>query len=1698
MQINSQNHRNGKNGLFGLLPVRLAYLAGREAPPEHIISRPEKEKKSFEQMQKEIDKIEAQREAYENRIKKSIEEYNKKTSDRYERKDKPFLEPLKTDLNDIDAIVAQIDRILTTPYRYKREKEWYSLLNPAPKNYDGGRGKELLAIRAMLTDSAELQGERGTIFIDRKFIDSKWNAPGGDYINPEKLDPLGTKINMSRKIGQYKGIRTAMESYLDYYPHQRDKKYEELRKAFYQIDLQVKLLEASLNPTVKPYGYVEGAYAEALEELTLIRGQRLVDSMETIRLSKEKLADWEKEPAYKDWIKPAFDRAKKDPEFAEFFNLSDGEISNASKREMEMLFMTVMRETTDNFRHTFILGGVEEFGEDHVENRKRFPFIYNEWLKYQGIKVEDINSMQQKVNEVEVAIVASGIPDVATIVNNNKELTDVGPYMAKYVELEKEPDSRNKYSEMETQLHKMARDFKERASQIDVAQEKVKAEKAAENLERWEELMKEKKLYFGQLKNKKGVETAFTRSNLNTRPNIQILVEICMRKFMKAKKMVDQPFEKDDWRNHYHPTIRRLLIATVYKRGVSEFRLDRYGNEQYVEDINPDHYWMFGEMAKSTYFNRLEVGKNMDPEHRRILLVARIANKTKEDLAVLQTTKEILMKVIAVKRARTEAQRLRLAKKLYKYPAKLIKLFMQEADVAALDAKLEEVEQDEAQFKEFLKYAAGAIKNPYSKESDEFFKKVANGEYEWTTPGGKERKLITAKELKAFESDLHKIEFGYNIFNRDYESDMQFFESFGGRIEGLYDAYLAAVKEKPEMKVERWLDYLHSRDASEFMKLHDFLGEILSESNKQFKEDFLAVFKTLQGYGSPSDIEKTDKERAVALSIFSVIKSSIEHREEKRAAIEQGEAEAIAKLEGMTIGDKIEEYGRGIFDMTFGPGQSWTNRAAGAIMIFGVLKMAKKAWKGDDKLGKLFRYSFIALAAELGSKHIRGKGLIEEYLGLETVAEAISGSYKAALMEYSSEYMQKKAIEPEQQAAALYELDKVPFKDIMAWYNSPTTNKESGMAEGKPDLFPKGIDTSNIIRGVTWDKRNEELEARRVVIHTVRKFFEYVGHKDHKGEEDGAKMLEERWIKMIDDPDYKPDHSEFGLAPALVKKLRTNPKDLTWGMVMENEIYLSDAEKTKKKYGIDPYTEYISGAFNGFRRWSRQELQGRLYGHAEDFFEAFGDKKDQVKEFLGEVGENFGRDLEFAKDEVVFWFEGNKYKIRRFLGMHWELIKEGVKLPFGIIYKVDQLVVPWTLNKLRQIKAIAEKADFHSIDRDLGASDIISDPLVLGTANQTNSKKNKEFAYYGLYQDAFLDAYLKGYLDAAKVAGVDVNTLTTEQKLNLMRVSEQVKLPPDRKMEMYNESAGVGYYVSETTLEDIGIDPKTTQLTPNAIFNKMNEKSHEDATFMFRKKDPNLSHTDIEKFMYPIHVIKKTADPQKLYVFWRMPLHGSAELEMKRMEKWSDYYDPNHLKHRPPFMVDPSKSFRENMINALTKSVDPTTRVVVGDVAAWASQIPRLAFGTLETIGNIVTGGEGAFYGKGWRNKTKWLETLTKRDEGTLQGIDELSTAAEHPRLPMSQFYKDPEHAATYKMLLEFARQRRQALYTEVFLDKAYSTKKLPYSGNMYLDKPQDFYYGGPEGLAAFYEEWKKENRGLPKLERALKGRVKDYQAPTP
>jgi len=84
----------------------------------------------------------------------------------------------------------------------------------------------------------------------------------------------------------------------------------------------------------------------------------------------------------------------------------------------------------------------------------------------------------------------------------------------------------------------------------------------------------------------------------------------------------------------------------------------------------------------------------------------------------------------------------------------------------------------------------------------------------------------------------------------------------------------------------------------------------------------------------------------------------------------------------------------------------------------------------------------------------------------------------------------------------------------------------------------------------------------------------------------------------------------------------------------------------------------------------------------------------------------------------------------------------------------------------------------------------------------------------------------------------------------------------------------------------------------------------------------------------------------------------------------------------------------------------------------------------------------------------------------------------------MSEFYKKPENAATYKLLLDFARQRNQSLYTEIL-----QTFGKDYKSTWYLDRPPNFSY---TDLAGYYVKWRNKNRKLPKFERALPKKVRE------
>lgn len=1607
MEIPNNKNHSENNQLFGLLPVRFLY---KLISPEHVIPETEVDRENAE-LKEMQEKIEKQKTVISNEIDAYNEEYSSSR-----RRRKVFETAIGFNSENPMDTVAQIDRLLSTPYVFgdRKNEKLYTLANPHREHRK--HMTALLKIRDLITESRSSVLEQDKeLKVNSAYIGNNWPTELEERKRTEVMDILGDNPSLDTLKDAERKMKSLLRNHID------DKEYAVLRAILGSLQLQIKLLETPHSGVTSLDDFNE-ELSEFERQASHAHGERLAGKAEAAREDRDLLASWEKKDGY-NHVVDAYSAAENDSEFESFSTGPDGRYSALQERESRQLFLSILSVETNNFDIDFVLG--PDFTEDHDENKKRFPYLFEEWAKYNDITSERVDRQLSNVRAIEAEIENTGINDAEKIIKRNG---GAGVDTRELDAIPKRPKIEY-WQKREVELNKLVYKLR-RAGETDA--EKSSFRISSDQLEVHRRLAEAQHLRFSALRNRDGVYQEFTRSELSKPGNRQLLTELAMHKYQKAMKMIDEPIDgQGTWQLNYHPAVRRLLIADRYQAGVSAYHLEMSGGESihvYDENINPDNYWVLSALSQSEYFNRLEKGAALDQAHREILLVARMANKASVDIEHMNNAAKALKLVIAEKAGSITAEQ---TEALANYrPKELIKE-LRKYDATVLEGELTETTKSIVLFEKFIEAAKIAINNPYSTEARALINDIESGTY---------NKIISAVKLDEFRSEMKLVELNYHAMDMKEKSRMGYLETLGIRIESFYAAYEVAVGKNPEMDVENWDEMFLSKNKEGFDKLTGLFEELFGESNTEGEEDFLAVFKTMHGFGPHEKHPEMRNDQAMAISVYSMLKLEIRHRNKIKAATERGEADVLAKLNGMTVGDKITQYGKSVIDMIIGPGQSWANRGAGLVIAIGAWKLAKKALKGQDNMGKGLRFLFLAGAAELAVKHVSGRGILER-VGLETVAEAIEGSYKAVLVQQGNEYMDGNGIEKREHTAALYELDKVPFDQVMDWYKS---SDENGMPkEGAADMFPKSIDTSAIItRKANWTQENVDLEARRVLWHTARNFFSYVGAKEGKTAEEGRKMLDERWVSLANGE--KGDYTEFGLPSILVEQYRSNPSQLTWKAVMQAEIDPQDAEDTKGQEGMQPIWDYLWVKGEEIWRWGRKELYGPLTGNAEEFFNSFQETtRHDIKEFLVEMGEAGAETLHFTKERVSFWYENNKYEIRRFGDMHWELVKQGVKLPFQVLYAVDQAAVPWTLTKLKQINEIA-----------LGGMETITGPLTIDQIaspefqaigmvmppEALDATKNPQFRYFGYYQKHFVDAFRAGNRGLKKVT------------------------------DMYSESPdGIGYYVDQTNFEDAYINPDDKSLSPEARFDKMQTKAREEAKQYFLGKDPYLTPDQVDDLMYPIHVTvdSRTPSPRTIYTYWRMPLSKSPEFFLKDSGHWPDYNDPNRHKDRPPFIVDPSKGFLENLKIAFTLNTG-ATRTVLGEVGAYAAQVLRLAFGSFETLGNIVQGAGGLVGVK--KGSMKWIDDITERGPETEQGIDEFLTSAKKTSglaRPISDFYKNRQNADAYRALHDYAKQQQKPLYLGPL------EGLRGYEGTMYLERPSGW---NDASFKAWYAAWKTEN----------------------
>ncbi|MBU0706532.1 hypothetical protein KJ657_02650 [Patescibacteria group bacterium] len=1395
-------------------------------------------------------------------------------------------------------------------------------------------------------------------------------------------------------------------------------------------DLQYSIL-MNITRTVEEYQKLAAQGPELVREA---RRGRLYARNEMLTEALNRKEAWGKKPLYKE-LNGIFESLATSDKFKDVWQSPDG-LSTPSQREARELFLAIMADKTKNFEDAFVLG--DEFGNDAAANIRNFPFIYNEFLKYEGAKItgEAVSPEALDAAEAAAAEATRKLTGMRTAEKIAEDNTDAG--LGAVPPIASIPDT-PKWEERWRVLNGMVYSLNEKANQEQDSARKAGYVSSAKEMEA-HVAHANAYLELSRLKDReKTVQSRFTRIELSHPSRRKLVMELAMKKFMKAKEMVDKgPYGNASWQHALHPTVRRLLIAGIYDTGVARYAKSESGDLTYVEDIKGENAWMLSALALSDYFNFKEVGEKMDPDHEAVLKAAWLGAKAAKVIEDLGPKEEVLQ---AWKKVKTEVERITdadpqeqerkrrdfIASQMAKFPPDLVERF-KNYDVDKLNFTLQQILNNKKRLVEFTESVRKAIKDPYSNESQTFIADMKAGKYAERV--GKDLDdlgdmgIIDKISLEGYQRRMFDLQVNYKTAELQEGNMQMFFEGLGIRIEGVYPKYLSIIKDNPKLKTDYWDDLLLRSDA-EFKQLTDMFNVILADSIAGGKQDFIAGLQAIRakykGRNSTTEVlaslEEGDED-AVVLNTFRLLKEHLSARAETGAISDRKAKEIDAKLRGVHIGDKVSEYVGGVWEMLTGPGQSLANRAAGLVLMYGFYKSARMAMKGEGTAGKMLRALFVAGAVEIAAKEITGRGILDR-AGLDSIAGAMEDTYEEVLRQDAETHMEDKEITPEAHGAALKELNDVPFDQVMEWYESSDPNGMPQPPESK-DKFPRQIGLSLIAPKVTWVKKDKEREARHVVYETVKHFFGYVGEKDNKRDAiHGKEELKERWIKMYDDPNYKPtyttyDHLEWFKSGAVKKT------DITWQMVMRCEIDPKQVDLTKNKTPVGLLTETAREWYGSLSEWAREHVTNPGSGYAEVFFKSLGEHAQDAKQFFSEVYETGKRKIYFGKERVVLWYGEHEYEIKRTLDGHWQLLYTAVTIPFRFVMAVDNWAIPWTLARLNAVEETLRSTKRETIsDKDDFDENNIIERSNLDHLNSSNIELNPKFSYYGLFQDRFLNA-----LPLRKNAQGEI----------IMAADGQPEVDWTQRGNWFYKDPGdnVGYFISEVSYADAHInmnDPKYSG-SPENVASQLLITSKEKAKARFRREGMDLSA--IDNHMDSIHEIQFTKS-KKMYVFWRMPLKDSAELHLKATGRWVDYTEAGKFKDREPYMMDPGKSRWENLQKAFLLDTGPL-RTVLTIGGAYAAQVPRIVFGHIEFAGEIIAG-----IGKGLNASKEFQDAVTeatKTDESTRILIDEVFTSGKDKHLALSEFYKVEKNAALNEFSLNYAQKRDKKLNLGLLKDE--------------------------------------------------------------
>ena len=129
--------------------------------------------------------------------------------------------------------------------------------------------------------------------------------------------------------------------------------------------------------------------------------------------------EWRKRPEFgrlDNAYKNVIGKFISDPRYAHFYKDGEGKFNPAFERQNKQLFFAILARETNGFTNESVFG--DRFSDDPEENKKNFPFLYNEFLtRIHNFNPEEIIGAENDVKRKEEEMKAKGIPVGSDLVN---------------------------------------------------------------------------------------------------------------------------------------------------------------------------------------------------------------------------------------------------------------------------------------------------------------------------------------------------------------------------------------------------------------------------------------------------------------------------------------------------------------------------------------------------------------------------------------------------------------------------------------------------------------------------------------------------------------------------------------------------------------------------------------------------------------------------------------------------------------------------------------------------------------------------------------------------------------------------------------------------------------------------------------------------------------------------------------------------------------------------------------------------------------------------------------------------------------------------------------------------------------------------------------------------------------------------------